>query len=106
VIKKNGLDLEYICRRCDRKTDLKGTVVQMVEAVGQNAPQSTVENVLQLALRTVQDPEDEPQSPARTWAALITDALKKIQEGAPTLEVYKDLTMELNGLQAGDSSKS
>lgn len=105
VIKKNGLDLEYICRRCDRKTDLKGTVVQMVEAVGQNAPQSTVENVLQLALRTVQDPEDEPQSPARTWAALITDALKKIQEGSPTLEVYKDLTMELNGLQAGDSSK-
>ena len=84
---------------------LRDTVRHLLEAMTQNATQFMVENILQLALRTVQDSEVEAHSLGKTWATLIADALKKIRKGVVIVEVYKELTEQLHGLPSGDSLK-
>ena len=85
VIKKIGLDMEYMCRRCDRKTDLKETVSRLVsEFMNKTATESKVENSLQLLLRVVQDPEDEARNAGKLQTTLLA-ALKKVMHHIPSL---------------------
>ena len=46
--------------------------------MGKPSTQSKVVSSLQLALRIVQDPEDEARSSGKTEATLIGDSLKKV----------------------------
>lgn len=78
VIKKNGLDVEYMCRRCDRKTDLRESVSRLIESMGRITSQSKVERNLRLALRIMQDPQDGANLPSRTLSVLIEKVLKKV----------------------------
>lgn len=78
VIKKNGLDVEYMCRRCDRKTDLRESVSRLIESMGRTTLQSKVERNLQLALRIMQDSQDGENLPSRTLSVLIEKVLKKV----------------------------
>ncbi|XP_024396925.1 uncharacterized protein [Physcomitrium patens] len=100
-IKKNGLDMEYMCRRCDRRMDLRETFTRLVEVLSKTVMRSKVENSLQLALRIVQDPDDEARSPGKVLATLIEDALRKVRLGADIGEVYNELTKQRLGLQPG-----
>lgn len=78
VIKKNGLDVEYMCRRCDRKTDLRECVSRLIESMGRITSQSKVERNLRLALRIMQDSQDGANLPSRTLSVLIEKVLKKV----------------------------
>ncbi|KAG0588664.1 hypothetical protein KC19_2G260300 [Ceratodon purpureus] len=103
VIKKSGLDMEYMCRRCDRKTDLKEIVGRLVsEFMSKTATESKVENSLQLLLRVVQDPEEEARNSGKLQTTLI-GALKKVQDGADLVESCRELTEELLELRSGRS---
>ena len=82
VSKKIGLDMEYICRRCDRKTDLIETVSRLVDFMSKTATKSKVESSLQLVSRIVQDPEDEADTSEKIQATLI-GVLKKVMHHIP-----------------------
>ncbi|XP_024384987.1 uncharacterized protein [Physcomitrium patens] len=100
-IKKSGLDMEYMCRRCDRKTDLRRTFSRLIGVMNKTATQSKVENSLQLALRIVQDPEDISSRPGKILATCAGDALRKELLGVDVGEIYKVLTQQLLWLRSG-----
>jgi hypothetical protein len=54
VVKHNGLDMEYLCRRCDSKMDLRDLITRLVEVMGKTTVRQKVEKSLQLALQIMQ----------------------------------------------------
>ncbi|KAG0557562.1 hypothetical protein KC19_11G140500 [Ceratodon purpureus] len=93
VIKKYRLNLEYMCRRCDRKTNLKETLSRLVSEF-MNAEESKVDSSLQLLMRVMVDPGDEASS-SRKIQEILLGALKKVQEGADIDATCKELTEQL-----------
>ena len=78
VIPKNGLELEYMCRRCDRKTHLKALVSRLVcEFMNKTAPDWRVDRSLQLLLQLVLDPDDGARYSGKLQETLI-GSLKKV----------------------------
>jgi len=58
VVKHNGLDMEYLCRRCDNKMDLRDLITCLVEVMGKTIVRQKVEKSLQLALQIMQDTQN------------------------------------------------
>lgn len=77
VVKKNGIDVEYICRRCDRKTNLRDAVARLIESVGRTIARPKVEKNLQLAMQIMQDSQQGVVA-GRSLTSLIDVALKKV----------------------------
>ncbi|KAL2609166.1 hypothetical protein R1flu_027739 [Riccia fluitans] len=90
VVKESSLDMEYLCRRCDSKTDLRELVTRLLEAVGNTVKRPVAEKYLQLALQIMQGTE-HGGSGARVLESLVQSALKKVQGGVDIHEVFNDL---------------
>ena len=58
VVKPLGLDMEYICRRCDQKTDLREHVVRLLDTLRYTNCRFSVESNLGTALHIMQGTQD------------------------------------------------
>ncbi|KAL3677305.1 hypothetical protein R1sor_027253 [Riccia sorocarpa] len=90
VVKESKLDIEYMCRRCDSKIDLRELVTRLLEAVGNTVKRPVAEKYLQLALQIMQGTE-HGGSGARVLESLVQSALKKVQRGVDIQEVFSEL---------------
>lgn len=77
VVKERELDMEYLCRRCDRKTDLRELVTRLLEAVGNTVQRDVAEKSLELALQIMQGTEHGGNG-ARVLESLVQTALRKV----------------------------
>ncbi|KAH9300317.1 hypothetical protein KI387_011900, partial [Taxus chinensis] len=87
VVRSIGLDVEYYCRRCDKKTDLLKHVLGLITTPGSGKLRSDVENSLNLALRLIQGTQ---QTRCRSLENLIQSALKKLQSGMELQDIFGD----------------
>lgn len=77
VVKNMGLDMEYLCRRCDSRTDLRELVTLLIEAVDYTAVRTHAEKSLELALEIMKGTK-RGGSGARVLGHLVQTALRKV----------------------------
>ncbi|KAH6557994.1 hypothetical protein KP509_1Z082900 [Ceratopteris richardii] len=85
VVKQLGLDMEYVCRRCDSKTDLRGHVVRLLDSLRYSSCRFTVEKNLGTALRIIQGTED---GGAKCLVHHLQTAIQMIWKGSDIRVVY------------------
>ncbi|KAI5056681.1 hypothetical protein GOP47_0028499 [Adiantum capillus-veneris] len=93
VVKPLGLDMEYICRRCDQKTDLRGHVVRLLDSLRFTNCRFSIEKNLVTALQIIQGTKD---TGAKRLVYLLQTAIQMMSKGADIRDVF-DL---LNGTEA------
>jgi len=86
VVKHNGLDMEYLCRRCDSKMDLRDLITCLVEVMGKMTVRQKVEKSLQLALQIMQVTQNGGFG-GRILECLVGITLKKVSAGDYTLSL-------------------
>lgn len=87
VVRSIGLDVEYYCRRCDKKTDLLKHVLGLIPTP-ELSKTVDFESSLKLALRLVQGTQ---QYGARILENLLQKAVKKLQSGMKLQDIFGDL---------------
>ena len=75
VVKPLGLNMEYICRRCDQKTDLREHVVHLLDALKYTNSRASVEENLTMALQIIWGSED---GGAKRLSSLIEMAIQMV----------------------------
>ena len=75
VVKPLGLNMEYICRRCDQKTDLREHVVHLLDALKYTNSRASVEENLTMALQIICGSED---GGAKRLSSLIEMAIQMV----------------------------
>ncbi|KAH7425037.1 hypothetical protein KP509_11G037200 [Ceratopteris richardii] len=85
VIKALGLDMEYICRRCDQRTDLREHVIRLLESLRYVHCRYSAETNLTTAFQIMQGTEADG---ARQLLQLVESALQMVHNGAKIHDVY------------------
>ncbi|KAJ7570799.1 hypothetical protein O6H91_01G135600 [Diphasiastrum complanatum] len=95
VVAHCGIDMEYLCRRCDKKTDLKGLVTHMLADLGVQNMRSYAQSNLIPTLWNDQGTlcDDNATGISET---LVLRALEKIQSGEDIREVLRELCDRYN----------
>lgn len=93
VVKPLGLDMEYVCRRCDQKTDLRGHVVRLIDSLRYTNCRFSVEKNLGTALQIIQGTKD---GGAKRLIQLLQTAIQMMYKGGDIREVFN----LLNGSEA------
>eukprot|EP00249_Psilotum_nudum_P020783 c27845_g1_i1 orf=74-1636(-) len=86
VVKQIGIDMEYICRRCDRKTDLRGHVVGLFGSLKYTKAKDVSESNLRLALQIMQGTELGGEWSSKLQR-LAQTAIEMVQQGSNFEEV-------------------
>jgi membrane-associated protease RseP (regulator of RpoE activity) len=95
VVKHSGLDMEYLCRRCDSKIDLRDLITRLVEVMGKTTVRQKVEKSLQLALQIMQDTQNGGFG-GRILEYLVGITLKKVSADDYTLQKAPQTEFSLN----------
>lgn len=98
VVRSIGLDVEYYCRRCDKKTDLLKHVLGLIPTPELSKTGADFESNLNLALRLVQGTQ---QLGARILENLFQKAVKKLQSGMQLQDIFGDLRYSSVTVNAG-----
>lgn len=85
VVKSLGLDMEYMCRRCDQKTDLRENIVHLLGSIRYTNSSSSVQSILGMALHIMQGTE---HGGAKSLESLIKTAIHMVEKGANIREVF------------------
>lgn len=92
-IKQLGLDMEYVCRRCDQKTDLREHIVRLLDSLRYTNSKTVAETNLRTAFLIMCDAQAEG---AKRLLHLVETALHMMQKGSGIREAF-DL---LHGIDA------
>lgn len=85
VVKQLGLDMEYICRRCDQKTDLREHVVRLLDSLRYTNCKISAETNLSTALLIMQGTQADG---AKRLLHLVETAIHMMQKGSGIREVF------------------
>eukprot|EP01018_Ginkgo_biloba_P001442 Gb_12072 [translate_table: standard] len=88
VVTSIGLDVEYYCRRCDKKTDLLTHVMGLIPTPELSIVRADVERSLNLVLCLIQGTQ---QFLGRSLENLIQNAIKKLQNGMDLQGILNEL---------------
>ncbi|XP_057864184.2 protein OBERON 2 isoform X2 [Cryptomeria japonica] len=97
VVRSIGLDVEYYCRRCDKKTDLLKHVLGLITTPGSGKLRSDVEKSLNLALRLIQGTQ---QARCKSLENFILKGVKK--SGAELQDIFGDAQYNSGTVNAGE----
>ncbi|KAH7306542.1 hypothetical protein KP509_22G017800 [Ceratopteris richardii] len=86
VIEKLGLHMEYICRWCDQRTDLREHVVRLLESLRYVDCKLSAEANLNTALQIMQGTKADG---AKKLLQLVETAAHMLQKGSGIHEVYE-----------------
>ncbi|XP_057816572.2 uncharacterized protein LOC131029913 isoform X1 [Cryptomeria japonica] len=95
-----GLDVEYYCRRCDKKTDLMMHIVGLLRASGCLKIRADVEKNLSIALRILQGTR---KTARRSLHNVINSAVQKLHSGM-NLEDIVELHQAPVAVEAGKTA--
>lgn len=98
VVRSIGLDVEYYCRRCDKKTDLLKHVLGLIPTPELSKTGTDFGSNLNLALRLVQGTQ---QLGARILENLFQKAVKKLQSGMQLKDIFGDFQYSSVTVNAG-----
>ncbi|MCO5553454.1 hypothetical protein L7F22_006975 [Adiantum nelumboides] len=76
VVKQLGLDMEYICRRCDQRTDLREHVVRLLESLRYTKCKTSAETSLSTAVLIMRGTQAEG---AKRLLQLVETALHMVK---------------------------
>lgn len=85
VVMQLGLDMEYICRRCDQKTDLREHVVHLLDSLRYTNSSTSAERNLGMALQIMQGTQREG---AKILESLVKTAIQMMRKGSNIREVF------------------
>ncbi|KAJ7552557.1 hypothetical protein O6H91_06G060300 [Diphasiastrum complanatum] len=88
VVKLRGIDMEYLCRRCDKKTDLKDVISHLIEGMTKVTVKPCAEKMLKLALRTIQGSQRGGRE-TKMLESTAHWALDKIKKGEDIQTLFK-----------------
>ncbi|XP_010256075.1 PREDICTED: uncharacterized protein LOC104596549 isoform X2 [Nelumbo nucifera] len=82
-----GLDVEYYCRRCDKKTSLIPHVTSLVQTCESLDSQDDIEKILNLGLCILRGSQ---QTNAKNLFSRIESAIRKLKHGAYLEDIWKE----------------